>query len=72
MNSDSLLVSKKIAAQQLSISLRTLDNLISRKELAVRRIGRRVVISRKVLEQFARRDHHTKRRLLGTAELPSA
>jgi len=60
MNSDSLMVSKKVAAQQLSISLRTLENLIAAQQLVVRRIGRRVVISRKALEQFAQRDHPTK------------
>ena len=41
----------------LAISLRTLDYLIVAKEIPVRRIGRRVVISRWALEEFARRDH---------------
>ncbi|HUL17043.1 MAG TPA: helix-turn-helix domain-containing protein [Terriglobales bacterium] len=62
MNPDSLLVSKKVAAQQLAISLRTLENLIAAQQLVVRRIGRRVVIPRKALEQFTRRDHQTKSR----------
>lgn len=66
MNSDSLMVSKKVAAQQLSISLRTLENLIAAKQLAVRHIGRRVVISRKALEQFTRRDHETKPKVNAT------
>lgn len=58
----SLLVDRKTAARLLSVSLRTLDNLIVSKELdGVRRIGRRVLISRSSLEIFARRDHRTRR-----------
>ena len=55
--SDSILVSKRDAARLLSVSLRTVENLISRRELVVRRIGRRVLIPRRSLDQFARRDH---------------
>lgn len=54
-----ILISKRDAAKALSISLRTLDNLIASKELAVRRVGRRCLIPRKALEEFARRDHRT-------------
>jgi excisionase family DNA binding protein len=57
--SDQILISKREAAKTLSISLRTLENLIAAKELAVRRIGRRRLISRRSLEEFARRDHAT-------------
>jgi len=66
MYSEPLLVSKKVAAQQLAISLRTLENLIAAKQLIVRRIGRRVVIPRKALEQFTRRDHETKPKVNAT------
>ena len=59
MNPEPLLVSKKSAASMLAISLRTLDNLIAAKEIPVRRIGRRVVVSRRAIEDFARRDHVT-------------
>lgn len=52
-----ILVNKRDAARMLSISLRTLDYLIFNQELSVRRIGRRVLIPRRVLEEFARRDH---------------
>lgn len=52
-----ILVSKRDAARLLSISLRTLDYLIFNQEISVRRIGRRVLIPRRVLEEFARRDH---------------
>jgi len=54
-----ILVSKKEAARVLSVSLRTIDNLIAAKELAVRRLGRRCLIPRTALEAFARRDHST-------------
>jgi excisionase family DNA binding protein len=49
------LFSKKRAAEALSVSLRTIDYLIATKRLAVTRIGKRVLIPRKALEQFARR-----------------
>jgi excisionase family DNA binding protein len=54
-----ILVSKREAARALSISVRTLDNLIAAREIAVRRVGRRCLISRRTLEEFARRDHAT-------------
>jgi len=55
-----LLCSKKEAADALGISLRTVDNLIGRKELAVRRVGRRVLIPAVEVERFTRRDHQTR------------
>jgi len=54
-----ILVSKKEAARVLSVSPRTIDNLIASKELSVRRVGRRCLIPRTALEAFARRDHST-------------
>lgn len=54
-----LLHSKRDVAELLSVSPRTIDNLILRKELAVRRIGRRVMITVKELERFLRHDHPT-------------
>jgi excisionase family DNA binding protein len=56
---DVILISKRDAAKALSISLRTVDNLIASKELAIRRVGRRCLIPRRALEDFARRDHST-------------
>ena len=53
-----LLISKREAAA-LSVSLRTLENLIRRKELPVRKLGRRTLIPLNALEQFAKRDHFT-------------
>lgn len=58
--SEQLLVSKRDAAAMLGLSIRTLENLISLKELPARRIGRRCMIERQALERFARRDHRTK------------
>ena len=58
--SEPILLDKKAAATLLSVSVRTVDNLISRRELVPRRVGRRVLIPRQALEQFARRDHPTR------------
>lgn len=55
-----LLCSKKETADALGVSLRTVDNLIGRKELGVRRVGRRVLIPAKELERFTRYDHQTR------------
>ncbi len=52
-----LLVSKLEAARLLSISSRTLDNLLVVGELRPVRVGRRVLFSRASLERFARGDH---------------
>jgi len=38
----------------------TIDVMVASRELPVRRIGRRVVISQRALQNFARRDHPTK------------
>lgn len=50
---EQILLSKRQAAQVLSISIRTLDKLILSKELPIHKIGRRVLISRSSLERFA-------------------
>jgi excisionase family DNA binding protein len=50
---EQILLSKRQAAQTLSISLRTLDKLIGSKKLPVRKIGRRVLLSRSAIERFA-------------------
>lgn len=54
-----LLLSKRDAAAMLGLSVRTVENLISSRELPARHIGRRCLIERQVLERFARRDHQT-------------
>ncbi len=53
MDTTKLLFSKKESAQALSLSSRTVDQLISRKELVVKRVGKRVLVTRKSLEEFA-------------------
>lgn len=57
LESKRLLFSQKEAASILGVSLRTIQNLVVAKELPIRRIGRRVLLHRKDLEAFARRDH---------------
>jgi len=51
---DTLLLSKHEAARLLGLSVRSLEHLISRKEIPTRRIGRRVLITRSAIESFAR------------------
>lgn len=52
-----LLFDKKSAATTLSISVRTLDYLISDRQLATKRIGGKVLIHRDELHRFARGNH---------------
>jgi excisionase family DNA binding protein len=52
-----LLLSKRDAALALSLSVRTVENLIRRKELTARRVGRRTLVLASSLATFARRDH---------------
>jgi len=54
---EKVLYTKREAAQLLSISLRSIDYLIFNQQLPARRIGRRVLVHRDSIEQFARRDH---------------
>jgi excisionase family DNA binding protein len=49
-----ILISRKAAAQTLSISLRYLDQLIVTGRLHALRIGRRRLVSREELARFAR------------------
>jgi len=57
--SQSFAVTKREAAQLLGVSLRTIDRLISLKELPVRRLGRRVLVPRTSLQTLLRTDHPT-------------
>ena len=52
-----ILISKRDAALALSLSIRTIENLIARKELTARRVGRRTLVVASSLESFARKDH---------------
>jgi excisionase family DNA binding protein len=53
MDAFPFLISKKHAAMKLSISHRKLEGLIAAEELPVKRIGRRVLVSVRALEDFA-------------------
>ena len=57
MEQTKLLYDKKTAADQLSISLRSLNYFISRGEIRFRRVGRRVLIPQSELVRFARGHH---------------
>jgi excisionase family DNA binding protein len=56
---EKILYSKKDAAYCLSISLRSLSYLIERGELPIRKIGGRVLLEKRELDKFSRRDHHS-------------
>ena len=62
-----VLYTRKEAAELLSISVHMLDVFIALKELACRRIGRRVLIHRQAIESFARRDHPGRNTQVGPA-----
>ncbi len=66
-----LLYTKREAAQLLSLSVRSIDYLITSCEIASRRVGRRVLIHRDAIERFARQDHFAirERRTARPAEL---
>jgi excisionase family DNA binding protein len=53
---EKILVSKKDAAAMLSISVRSIEKLIRRRQLEVRKIGRRTLISVSSVESFAKSD----------------
>jgi hypothetical protein len=52
-----ILISKRDATLALALSVRTIENLIARKELAARHVGRRTLVIFASLQAFARRDH---------------
>jgi excisionase family DNA binding protein len=52
-----LLYGKREAAAALSLSVRTVENLIARKELVARRVGSRTLVVASSLFAFARKDH---------------
>jgi excisionase family DNA binding protein len=51
---EKLLVSRKDAAEMLSVSLRVIDEMISSGKLPSKRIGGRRLFERSVLEKFAK------------------
>ena len=65
-----VLYTKREAAQLLSISVRSIDYLIFSRQIPARRIGRRVLVHRDAIEQFARRDHTFIRTSVASNESP--
>jgi excisionase family DNA binding protein len=54
-----ILVGKKESASALGVSGRTIENLVSGKQLLARKVGRRTLIPYRALQEFARHDHPT-------------
>jgi hypothetical protein len=52
-----LLVSRKVASEMLSISIRGVDYMIADGRLSTRRIANRVLISIEEIHKFAQSDH---------------
>jgi len=56
-NSQPLAVTKRRAAAELSVCVRTVDHLLATKQLSCRRVGRKVLIPFSSLVSFLRHDH---------------
>ena len=56
--SERLFYPRNDAAYQLGVSVRTLDYLVARKELETRRIGKKVLITRRSLVRFSNANHY--------------
>lgn len=54
-----LLLTKAQAAALLNVSVRTITNLLARRELVRRRVGGKALIPRTSIEAFLRKDHIT-------------
>ena len=52
-----MLYSRNEAAHQLCLSVRAIDYLIANKKLAIRRVGKKVLVPHGELVRFARVDH---------------
>jgi excisionase family DNA binding protein len=64
---DSLLLDKKQAARILSLSTRTVENLIAAKKLVMRKIGSRTLVTRASVQKLARGDVESPTRLAAEA-----
>ena len=65
---EKLLYSKQGAAEALSLSVRSIDYLITTQRLPMRRVGGKVMIPAGALRQFARGDHPQRIRGDGQAD----
>jgi hypothetical protein len=54
---EKFLFARKEAAFSLGLSIRSIDYLIAKEELATRRIGKKVLVTRESLRLFARGNH---------------
>jgi excisionase family DNA binding protein len=54
-----LLLTKEQAAHALNVSVRTIGNLLRRRELVRRKIGSRTLIPKSSIEAFLKHDHLT-------------
>ena len=54
-----LLLTKEQTAALLNVSVRTIGNLLARRELVRRKIGARTLIPRTSIDAFLKRDHAT-------------
>jgi len=50
-----LLYRREIAAMRLGVSLRTLDELLARKELASVKVGKRRLVSEEAIQSFVKK-----------------
>lgn len=53
-----MLYDRKTAAQQLSISVRSLDYMLASRQFETRRIGKKVLITHASLVRFAQGNHY--------------
>jgi len=56
-NVEKLLYSRRDAAEALSLSIRSVDYLITAGRLATRRVGGKILIPASAVRRFAREDH---------------
>jgi excisionase family DNA binding protein len=72
MQTEPILVPRKEAARLLGVSTRMVDYLLAAKELTARRVGRKVLISYRQLQVFARWDHASPSRPNESTSVPSS
>jgi hypothetical protein len=57
---DAILFDKRSTAAKLGISVRSLEHLVTLREIMPRRIGKRVLFEAREISRFSRCDHRTK------------
>jgi excisionase family DNA binding protein len=62
-----IFLTREETARALRLSLRTIDGLIGQGEIAVRRIGRRVLVPTEEVKRFANVAHHRTAPLVNTS-----